>query len=33
MLLATDKEMIAMIAVADTIKETSIQAIKDLKNA
>ncbi len=33
MLLATDKEMLGMVAVADTIKKSSIEAIQRLKKA
>ncbi len=33
MLLATDKEMLGMIAVADTIKKSSIEAVQRLKKA
>jgi Cu+-exporting ATPase len=32
MYFSTEKEILGIIAVADTIKETSIQAVKDLKN-
>jgi len=32
MLLATDKEMLGMVAVADTVKDSSAEAIERLKN-
>ena len=33
MLLATDKEMLGMVAVADTIKKSSLEAVQRLKQA